>query len=57
MTNLVCNCRWMLLVLVLGALLVGGCASTEESANNSERPWNAPQSWETGMGGMFNQYR
>jgi hypothetical protein len=45
-----------LLLLVLGALVAGGCASTE-SENLSERPWNAPQGWETGMGGMFNQYR
>jgi len=41
----------------LAAVFVGllvGCASTEDSANLSERPWNAPKSWEHGMpAGMF----
>jgi hypothetical protein len=41
----------------LAAVFVGllaGCASTDDSANLSERPWNAPKSWEHGMpAGMF----
>jgi hypothetical protein len=56
MTVFVSYCRWVFLLLALAALMGSGCASTEESANLSERPWNAPQNWETGMGGMFNQY-
>ena len=41
--------RWFLLALlvVLAGLCFSGCASTE-SDNASARPWNAPQSWETG---------
>jgi len=43
----------MLLLLVLGALL-SGCASTDDVENRSERPWNAPRSWEHGLpSGMF----
>lgn len=42
---------------LLAAVFVGllaGCASTDDSANLSERPWNAPKSWEHGMpAGMF----
>jgi hypothetical protein len=43
----------LLLLLALAALVltISGCA-TDESANDSVRPWNAPQSWENGMGGM-----
>ena len=45
---------WLLL-LALGGVLVGvsGCA-TDESPNASVRPWDAPQGWENGMGGMMN---
>ena len=38
----------LLLLLLLGAVAVSGCASTE-SDNLSERPWNEPKSWETGL--------
>jgi len=46
--------RWFLLLL-LGCLLVGvsGCESNEPE-NDSVRPWNTPQNWENGMGGMMN---
>jgi hypothetical protein len=46
--------NWLWL-LVLGAILVGvsGCA-TSDPENASVRPWNTPQSWETGLGGMIN---
>jgi hypothetical protein len=52
------NLRWVfLLLLVLAGFTLGGCASTE-SENLSERPWSAPQSWETGLpSGMFDQRR
>jgi hypothetical protein len=46
-----------LLLLVLAAVALGGCASTE-SDNLSERPWNTPQGWENGLpSSMYNQYR
>ncbi len=56
MKDILSNLRWVFpLLLMLAAVALSGCASTE-SENMSERPWNAPQSWETG-GSMFNQYR
>jgi hypothetical protein len=39
------------LVLVSLAFVISGCAS-DEPENASVRPWDAPQSWENGMGGM-----
>lgn len=36
------------LALALLALALAGCASTEPD-NLSQRPWNAPKSWETGL--------
>jgi predicted component of type VI protein secretion system len=46
-----------LLLLVLAAVVLAGCASTE-SDNLSERPWNSPQGWENGLpSSMYNQYR
>ncbi|MBM3882830.1 MAG: hypothetical protein FJ387_24425 [Verrucomicrobia bacterium] len=30
-------------------ILVAGCASSREVDNLSERPWNAPKSWEHGL--------
>ena len=46
-----------LLLLVLAAVVLGGCASTE-SENLSPRPWNTPQGWENGLpSSMYNQYR
>jgi hypothetical protein len=51
------NPRWFFLLLVtLAALAAAGCATPSE--NVSERPWNTPQGWETGLpSGMYNQYR
>ncbi|HNQ88553.1 MAG TPA: hypothetical protein PKM73_08065 [Verrucomicrobiota bacterium] len=44
---------WVMLALVAAAVL-SGCASTDDSENLSERPWNAPRSWEHGLpSGMF----
>jgi hypothetical protein len=41
--------KWFWL-FALGTILagVGGCASNEPQ-NASVRPWNAPQSWESGL--------
>jgi hypothetical protein len=41
----------LLLALVSVVLAVTSCAS-QDPDNESVRPWNAPQSWENGMGGM-----
>ncbi len=47
----------LLLLLAVAGVALSGCASTE-SENMSARPWNTPQSWETGMpSGMYDQYR
>ena len=44
---------WLLLPVAIAALLTG-CATTDDAENVSERPWNAPKSWENGMpSGMF----
>jgi hypothetical protein len=50
------NWKYALALLTFGLLLfLSGCASTG-SENVSERPWNAPQSWEYGVpGGMMPQ--
>lgn len=58
MKFLVSNPRQVfLLFLALAGFALAGCASTE-SENMSERPWNSPQNWETGMpSGMYNQYK
>lgn len=39
----------LLLLAACACLLLPGCASTEDSENLSERPWNAPRSWESGL--------
>jgi hypothetical protein len=47
--------RW-LLAIAFGFLLLGsaGCVTTDED-NLTERPWNAPKTWETGMpSGLMN---
>ena len=42
-------------VAVLG---LTGCATTEEDQMNySERPWNTPRDWETGLPSTLNQGR
>lgn len=44
------------LLLLLLARFVAGCATNEERL--SERPWNAPRSWETGLpSGMTEERR
>jgi hypothetical protein len=49
MKSWVSNLRWVFLLgLVLGAMGLSGCASLEPE-NASERPWNRPQGWETGL--------
>jgi hypothetical protein len=56
--RLVANSRWIFFLLLVGAALgLSGCASPE-SDNYSERPWNAPQGWETGLpSGLTDQRR
>jgi predicted component of type VI protein secretion system len=40
----------LLLLLALAVVLLGitGC-QTNQPSNDSARPWNAPQGWESGM--------
>ena len=45
----------MLLLLALAGLMLSGCASTDE--NLSERPWNSPKTWETGLPSNINEGR
>jgi hypothetical protein len=43
-----------MLAAVLVCFILAGCASTDDSDNVSERPWNAPRNWESGLpGGMM----
>ena len=58
MRTLISNPRHaLLLFLVLAGFALAGCASTEPE-NMSERPWNTPKGWETGMPNtMYNQYK
>jgi uncharacterized protein YceK len=43
----------LLFLALLSVLMLSGCASIE-SDNSSVRPWNSPQGWENGLGGMDN---
>lgn len=39
-------------LVTLGLALLGacgGCATTEDTDNLSEQPWNAPKNWEGGL--------
>ena len=49
------NCL-LLLLLATMVLIISGCAS-DDPENASVRPWNAPASWENGLGGMDTQHR
>jgi hypothetical protein len=50
------NQKLIALLFLIFASLAAGCASTEPD-NISERPWNAPKSWEHGLpGGMMPRY-
>lgn len=44
-----CNARWLMALGIVAVLLSAtGCATTEDETL-SERPWNAPKTWETGV--------
>jgi hypothetical protein len=45
------------LFLVLGAGLIGGCATDDPDSNISRMPWNQPQGWEGPMPSTLNQGR
>ena len=48
----------LILLLALLALAATFCGCTSvESDNASVRPWNAPQGWENGLGGMDLQHQ
>ena len=42
-------CLALLLLLVLTALGLSACSTTEDTDNASVRPWNSPKGWETGL--------
>ena len=44
---------WVLLTALIGLV---GCV-TSESENLSERPWNTPKGWETGLPSSMNEGR
>ena len=48
---------WLLLALVVGGSFLTGCTGPETAENTSDRPWNAPRSWEHGLPGMLNEGR
>ncbi len=45
--------RWefalLSVLLGLAGLAVSGCSTTGELENRSDRPWNQPTRWETGL--------
>jgi hypothetical protein len=45
-----------LLLLAAAVLTLSGCATTE-SDNLTERPWNTPKGWETGLPSNINEGR
>ena len=48
------RCLWQAFVAAFCLVWLTGCASTRDADNLSERPWNAPRSWEHGLpAGMF----
>jgi len=53
-------CRLSNLLLLAALIGLGffavGCA-TDDPDNVSVRPWNSPQGWEGGLGGMQTQHR
>jgi hypothetical protein len=50
MNQLFSNSRLvLLLLLVLAAIGLSACATTDDSENASVRPWNAPKGWENGL--------
>jgi hypothetical protein len=47
-----------ILLLSVSLAALAGCATTDEEANySSERPWNTPRSWETGLPSSLNEGR
>jgi hypothetical protein len=49
--------RWIFLGLFLGSTLALIGCSTTESENLSDRPWNSPKGWETGLPSSINEGR
>jgi len=47
MKNVLTN--WRVLILLAFVLVGAGGCSTTPPENYSERPWNTPRSWETGL--------
>lgn len=50
MSRIVVNVRtFLLLALAASALVLSGCATTDQDDNASVRPWNSPKGWENGL--------
>jgi len=47
----------LFLLLLLLALGLTACATTEDTDNASVRPWNAPKGWENGLPGNMTEGR
>jgi len=49
----------VLLAAISASFVLAGCATTDEGdqMNYSERPWNTPRDWETGLPSTLNQGR
>ncbi len=46
-----------LALVSLSLLVLTGCATTDDTVNYSERPWNTPRQWETGLPSSLNEGR
>ena len=55
MTKLLANLLFLVL-LAAAVLSLAGCATTD-SENLSDRPWNSPKGWETGLPSTINEGR
>jgi hypothetical protein len=44
-------------LLLTGPLLLAGCATHDEPANASARPWNTPKYWESGVPSSLTERR
>jgi hypothetical protein len=45
------------LLLILAGLGLAGCATTGDSDNLSERPWDSPKGWENGLPSTMSEGR
>jgi hypothetical protein len=46
-----------MLLLVLAAVGLTSCATSDDTENASARPWNAPKGWENGLPSAMSEGR